>query len=239
MKIRCIVIDDELPAIEQMTDYIERVPFLELLDTFDNAIEPVPFLKANHVDLIFLDIEMESFTGIQFLKTLRNRPKIILTTAYDSYAIEAFDLNVTDYLLKPISFERFIQAIEKVYDLCKVQPPGDSTTTRDLPRDFFFVKTEYRMHRINFNDILFVEGMKEYLRIHTRTERIMVLQSFADILKDLPADNFCRIHKSYIVAINKIDRMEKGRVFIGTHIIPVSESYRESFTFFLTGKRGE
>jgi two-component system, LytTR family, response regulator len=239
MKIKCIVIDDEIPAIEQMTDYIERVPFLECIGTFDNAIEPVPFLKTNPVDMIFLDVEMEGFTGIQFLKTLRSRPKIVLTTAYDSYAIAAFDLNVTDYLLKPISFERFIQAVEKVYDLFRDQPAGAELSTRIASREFIFVKTEFRMHRIDFASLLYIEGKKEYLCFYTRTEKIMVLQSFAAILKELPADNFYRIHKSYIVAIDKIDRVEKGRVYIGEHVIPVSETYKEGFALFLTGKRSD
>ncbi|MBN1198622.1 MAG: response regulator transcription factor [Bacteroidales bacterium] len=236
MKIKCIVIDDEAPAIDQMTEYIQRIPFLECIQTFDNAIDPVTFLKSHPVDLVFLDIEMERFTGIQFIRTLRLKPKVILTTAYDSYALEAFDLDVADYLLKPISFERFFQAVEKVYHQFHDQA-GVSAPVVPLPtRSYMFVKTEYRFQRIDFCDILFIEGMKEYLGIQTRSERILVLQSFADILAILPPDLFFRVHKSYIVAVDKIDRIERNRISIASYSIPVSETYKQAFLLFLSGK---
>jgi DNA-binding LytR/AlgR family response regulator len=232
MKIKCIVIDDELPAIEQMEEYINRIPFLELMRTFDNAIESIDFLRNNKVDLIFLDIEMEGFTGLQLIKVLQHRPKIILTTAYDAYAIDAFNLNVSDYLLKPISFERFIQSIDKVYDFFFSLQTAESHE-KHYRRDYFFVKTEFRMQRIDFNDILFIEGMKEYLRIHTSKERIMTLQSFRSIEELLPPDSFCRVHKSFIVAINKIDSIERNRIYIGKNIIPVSTTYKEAFALIV------
>lgn len=232
MKINCIVIDDELPAIEQMQEYIGRVPFLELMHCFDNAIEPVNYLRANPVDLIFLDIEMEGFTGLQLIKTLQHKPKIILTTAYDAYALDAFNLNVSDYLLKPISFERFIQSLDKVFEyFSKTKTPDLSDLV--YKRDYFFVKTEFRMQRIDFDDILFIEGMKEYLRIHTSSEKIMTLHSFKSMEEMLPAGNFYRVHKSFIVALNKIDSVEKNRVYIGKNIIPVSSTYKEGFYLFL------
>lgn len=233
MKINCIVIDDEAPAIEQMVDYIGRVPFLECIATFDNALDAVPYLKMNPVDLIFLDIEMERFTGLQMLKTLRVKPKVVLTTAYDSYALDAFNLNVTDYLLKPISFERFIQAIEKVYEQFKTVDTVAGAPIYPALRTWFFVRTEFRMQRIEFDDILFIEGMKEYLGIQTRTERIMVLQSFARIQKSLPDENFFRVHKSFIVAINKVDRVERNQIFIGSHAIPLSDTYKTAFMKYI------
>ena len=141
MKINCIVIDDEVPAIDQIEDYISRVPFLNLLKSFDNAIEPVNYIQSNKVDVIFLDIEMEGFTGLQFIKVLKNKPQIILTSAYDRYAIDAFNLNVTDYLLKPISFERFIQAIDKLFDIFTQNHPPEAKPNH-YRRDYFFVKTE-------------------------------------------------------------------------------------------------
>lgn len=235
MKINCIVIDDELPAIEQMEEYISRIPFLNLLISFDNAIEPINFLKSNSVDLVFLDIEMEGFTGLQLIKTLKNQPKIILTTAYDKYAIEAFDLNVSDYLLKPISFERFIKSIDKIFDSFI----GTKNITESEPvykRDYFFVKTEFRMQRVDFDDILFIEGMNEYLRINTVKERIMTLQNFKNIEENLPDDNFVRVHKSYLVAINKIHSIEKNRIKIGDKIIPISNTYKEAFYMILNKK---
>ena len=233
MTINCIVIDDELPAIQLLEDYIVRVPFLNLLKTFDNAIEPMTFLQTNAVDLIFLDIEMEGFTGLQLIKTLQHKPKIILTTAYDQYAIKAFDLNVSDYLLKPISFERFMQSIDKIFDFFIKTHPVDSQK-KQYKRDYFFVKTEFRMQRVDFDDILFIEGMKEYLRIHTHSEKIMTLQSFVKMEEALPSDNFIRVHKSYIVAIDKIKSVEKNRITIGDAIIPISETYKDSFFLILT-----
>lgn len=232
MKINCIVIDDEFPAIEQLEEYISRIPFLNLLKSFENAIEPIDYLKTNSVDLIFLDIEMEGFTGLQLIKSLQSKPKIILTTAYDKYAIEAFDLNVTDYLLKPISFERFVKAIDKIFDSFA----GTKQHIEHEPmyrRDYFFVKTEFRMQRVNFNDILFVEGMNEYLRINTTKGRIMTLLNFRNLEENLPKENFVRVHKSYLVAINKIDSIEKNRIKIGEKAIPVSNTYKESFFLIL------
>lgn len=235
MHINCIVIDDELPAIQQMEDYIGRVPFLKLLKSFDNGIEPLTFIQTNPVDVIFLDIEMEGFTGLQLIKTLQHKPKIILTTAYDQYAIKAFDLNVSDYLLKPISFERFMQSIDKLFDYFAKTRQADSAVLQ-YKRDYFFVKTEFRMQRVDFEDILFIEGMKEYLRIHTKSERIMTLQSFKSLEDILPPENFIRVHKSYMVAINKIKCVEKNRITIGEEIIPISDTYKDSF--FLVLKKG-
>lgn len=232
MKLKCIVVDDELPATEQMQEYIGRVPFLELLHCFDNAIEPINFLKHKNVDIIFLDIEMEGFTGLQLIKTLKNAPKIVLTTAYDAYALDAFNLNVCDYLLKPISFERFIQAVDKIFDSLANEYSASANEPL-YKRDYFFVKTEFRIQRVDFDDILFIEGMKEYLRIHTVKERIMTLQSFSAMEKNLPANNFVRVHKSYIVAVNKIDCIEKNRIIIADKTIPISESYKEAFFMFI------
>lgn len=235
MRINCIVIDDELPAIDQMVEYISRVPFLNLLKTFDNAIEPINYLKTNHVDLIFLDIEMEGFTGLQLLKSLQHKPKIIFTTAYDQYAIEAFDLNVSDYLLKPISFERFIKSLDKIFDSFadkERKHEGEPV----YKRDYFFVKTEFRMQRVDFKEILYIEGMSEYLRIVTTKEKIMTLQSFKNIEEILPKDIFVRVHKSYIVALNKIDSVERNRISIGGKLIPVSNTYKESFNLMINKK---
>lgn len=235
MKINCIVIDDELPAIEQMEEYISRIPFLNLLGSFENAIEPVNFLKSNQVDLIFLDIEMEGFTGLQLIKTLQHRPKIVLTTAYDQYAIEAFDLNVFDYLLKPISFERFMKSIDKIFDSF-VNIRSSDTNELQYKRDYFFVKTEFRMQRVDFKDILFIEGMSEYLRIVTSKEKIMTLQNFKTIEESLPSENFVRVHKSFLVAIDKIESVEKSRIKIGDKLIPVSNTYKDAFYLILNKK---
>jgi two-component system, LytTR family, response regulator len=238
MKINCIAVDDEPPALAQMEDYISRIPFLHALGFFDNAFETMAFLKSNEVDLLFLDIEMEGLTGIQLLNVLKRRPKVVLTTAYDQYALKAFDLDVSDYLLKPISFERFLQSVEKVYESI-VPHKADSSKTENSSkpyRNYMFVKTEYRMQRIDFNDILYIEGLKEYLVIYTSKEKVLTLLSFKRIEEMLPPDNFIRVHKSYIVALDKIESIERNRIKIATKLIPIGESYNKVFYSMLSNR---
>jgi two-component system LytT family response regulator len=235
MVINCIAVDDEPPALVQMEEYISRVPFLNLKASFDNAIQAIEYLKSNDVDLLFLDIEMEGFSGIQLLNILKKRPKVVLTTAYDQYAIKAFDLDVSDYLLKPISFERFLQSVEKIFDL--LNKPIPSTKKENLnaviemhpSRNYMFVKTEYRMQRVDFNDILYIEGLKEYLIIQTQKEKILTLQNFKRMEDMLPSDNFARVHKSYIVALDKIISIEHNRIKIANKLIPIGDSYSKMF----------
>ena len=229
MIIKCIAIDDEPPALKQIESYIAKVPFLDLQQTFYNGIEPLSYLRENKVDLIFLDIEMEDLTGIQFLKTLKDPPLIILTTAYDSYAIEAFDLKVSDYLLKPISFERFLQAVDRVYDtLINHSAKGQASALPEYRRDYIFLKTEYKIRRVDLDTILFIEGMKEYLRLHTTEGNIMTLQTMKKMEALLPPE-FIRVHKSYIVALSKIEKIERNRIKIMDAYIPISHSYRKMF----------
>ena len=232
MKIRCIAIDDEPPALVQMEEYISRVPFLELINKFDNGISALEFLKENEIDLIFLDIEMEGFTGIQMLKVIKNKPFVILTTAYDQYAIQAFDLDVTDYLLKPISFERFYKSVEKVYDIITEKKHQTATTPLQLvneEKNYIFVKTEYRMQRVDFKEILYIEGLKEYLIIKMITGRVITLQSFKHMEEMLPSSNFIRVHKSYMVAIDKIEFIERNRIKISDKLIPIGDTYKKVF----------
>ncbi|MFH1120103.1 MAG: LytTR family DNA-binding domain-containing protein [Bacteroidota bacterium] len=219
MSINCIVIDDTPLAIEKLQGFIAQVPHLNLLKSFNNGLEAISFIKTNPVDLIFLDIQMELFSGLQFLESLQNPPQIIIVSAYSQYAISGFDHSVTDYLLKPYSFERFLKAVDKV----KTDPDAVSQ------REYMFVKTEYRMERINFSDILYIEGKGAYLRIITQKVKIMTLQSFQHMENQLPADNFVRIHKSFIVALNKIESIERNRIRIGSELIPIGLSYRERF----------
>ena len=232
MKINCIAVDDEPPALMQMEDFISKVPFLNLMSTFDNAMETLEFLKNNEVDLVFLDIEMEGFTGLQLLKIIKQKPKIILTTAYDQYAIQAFDLDVTDYLLKPISFERFVKATEKVYDNIH-QEKQHSQLHNPLniqeEKTCIFVKTEYRIQRVDFREILYIEGLKEYLIIKTTAGRVITLQSFKHIEEMLPHSNFIRVHKSWMVAIDKIESIERNHIRIADKLIPVGDTYRKNF----------
>lgn len=227
MQINCIAIDDEPLALSKLEGFITKIPDLRLLRTFDNAIEAVGWLKENQVDLIFLDIQMEPLSGIQFLESSVTNSRIIITSAFDEYAIKGFELNVTDYLLKPFSFQRFIQAVNKVleyYSSHKMIIPD--TTESD---SCIFVKTEYRLERVDLDNILYIEGMKDYLRIICTDKKIMTLQSFAKLNKSLPSKKFQRVHKSFIVAIDKIKSVERGIISIADRKIPVSNTYKESF----------
>ncbi|HEY4786785.1 MAG TPA: LytTR family DNA-binding domain-containing protein [Bacteroidales bacterium] len=222
MQINCIVIEDEPLAVKKLTGFINKIEYLKLSKTFDNAIEAISYLKENSVELIFLDIQMEEFTGIQFLETIKQRPKVIITTAYDKYAIKGYELDVADYLLKPFTFERFVIAVEKVYHTLaeKLKP---------VSGDYIFVKTEYRLEKIKVSEILYVEGMDEYLRIVTEEKKIMTLQNFKSMEEILPKDNFIRVHKSYLVAIDKIESIERNRIKIRKMLIPISDTYKERF----------
>jgi two-component system, LytTR family, response regulator len=222
MTISCIVIEDEPLAMERAKEFVLKVPFLNLLRTFDNGLEAIDYLTGNQVDLVFLDIQMDGFSGIQFLESLDQRPEVIVTTAFDNFAIKGFELKVIDYLLKPYTLERFMQAVVRVHD--KLKP----NLSKDL-KNYIFIKTEYRLEKILLSDILFIEGMRDYRRIHTLVHKIMTLQTFKYLEEILPAQNFCRVHKSFLVAIDKIESIERERIKIFKHYIPISDTYRDQF----------
>jgi two-component system LytT family response regulator len=227
MQINCIAIDDEPLALSKLEGFILKLPNLTLRRTFDNAIEAIGWLKDNSVELIFLDIQMEQLSGIQFLEVTGTTSRIIIISAFDQYAIKGFELSVTDYLLKPYSFPRFVQAVNKVMDYYSEKHDAQNETSSN--DSFMFVKTEYRLERVDFDDILYIEGMKDYLRIICTNKKIMTLQSFAKLEEVLPSNQFCRVHKSFIVAIDKIKSVERGVIFISDQRIPVSTTYKESF----------
>lgn len=222
MKINCIAIEDEPLALKKIKAFIEQVDYLTLLEGFNNAVDAIGFLKNSAVDLIFLDIRMKQLSGIQFLESLQLKPKVIITSAYDEYALKGYELDVADYLLKPFTFERFLKSVDKVYNQL-------NTTKNDNPNDSIFVKTEYRIERIEIRDILYIQGMKDYLQIHTADRKIMTLQTFKNLLEVLPKIDFQRVHNSYIVSVPKIEHIERNRIRIGKELIPISESYREKF----------
>ena len=241
MKINCIAVDDEPLALDVIEDYIKKVPFLNLLKVFDNAIDAMEFLRNEKVDLMFLDIQMEELTGIQMLNIIKPKPEVIFTTAYDKFALQGYELDVTDYLLKPISFERFVKAVDKVYEkFCKVNvgkahPPEVSIFNPKT--DYFFVKSGFKLHKVTFNEILYVEGQGDYLKIVTPRARIMTLQTFKGVEDILPQSNFIRVHKSYIVAIDKIDSIEGNMIRIADAQLPVGESYKKQFQMILDQKK--
>ncbi|MFH1159967.1 MAG: LytTR family DNA-binding domain-containing protein [bacterium] len=237
MNIRCIVVDDEPLAIEKLTDYISRIPYLKLQASFNNVIDAMEFLRDQSIDLVFLDIQMDTFTGIQLLEIVRNPPKVIITTAYDSFAVKGYELDVTDYLLKPISFERFLKAVNKVCEeICSgktVLPVLPQENTEKFSSDFIFVKADYHLHKVRLSDILFIEGMKDYLRLHLPNERIMTLMSFVKMEKVLPPERFMRVHKSFIISLEKIERIERNMILIATHKIPIGNKYKKTFFEYL------
>ena len=219
-KINCIIIEDEPLALERAKGYIAKVSYLQLLQAFNNPLDGFAFLKQNKVDLIFLDIKMDQLTGIQLLESISFKGNVIITTAYDEYAIKGYELNVTDYLLKPYTFERFLQAIDKIQDLNK---PIKST------REYIFIKTENRLEKVNLEDILFIEGMRDYRRIHLENKRIMTLQTFTEFEKNIPSSKICRVQKSFMVSVNKIESIERKRIKIKDNYIPFSDSYKSKF----------
>ena len=222
MKIKCIVIEDEPLAMERTVSYVRKLPVLELVSTFDNALDAFGFLKNNTVDLIFLDINLGELSGIQLLESINTGCDVIITTAYPDFALKGYELNVTDYLLKPFVFDRFLQAVDKVQQGILKKEPVETKT-------FFFVKTENRLEKIFLDEVLYIEGMRDYRKIHTGNKKIMTLQTFAEFEKDIPLNVICRVHKSYMVAINKIDSVEKDRIYIQNVVIPVSETYKQQF----------
>jgi two-component system, LytTR family, response regulator len=229
MTIKCIIVEDEPLAAERIQSFAQKLPFINITNVFDNALDAMLFLKTNEVDLIFLDINLGEISGIQLLETVKPSCEVIITTAYQEFAIKGFELKVTDYLCKPFLFERFYQAIERVQENLKKSNPI-------FVKDFIFVKTEYRLEKILLNDILYIEGMRDYRKIHTNQKPIMTLQTFATFEAEVPSNIICRVHKSYMVSISKIKSIERGFININNVAIPISDSYKKAFTHLITPK---
>ena len=241
--IRCLIVDDEPLALHILEDYISKIPFLQLVKATTNPIEALTIVQEKGADLVFLDVQMPELSGIQFLRIANGKAKVILTTAYPQYALEGYELDVIDYLLKPIAFDRFFKAVQKAQTI--MQPaiatdakPGKAELQpqQDFLSDFIFVKTEHKIQKVYLNDILFIEGLKDYISIFVPAERIITLQNMKKMEDALPTKYFIRVHKSYIVSINKIDSIERSRIFIGDKIIPVGDTYREGFFKVIDGK---
>lgn len=226
--INCVIIDDEPLAREGLANYVREVDFLQLAGICENPLELVPMIDNNTVDLIFLDIQMPKMNGIEFLKIMQKPPMVIITTAYPSYALEGFQLNVLDYLLKPITFERFFKAASKARDYHRLisRPATEQSTT--LPDDdYFFIKCGNKYEKIPFEDILYVEGMQNYVNIYTVKGKFMTILSLKNLEENLDQHAFIRVHKSYIVATGKIESIEGNEIFIRDHRIPISRNYRQ------------
>jgi len=217
--INCIAIDDEYLALEVLENYIGRLSFLQLDATFTRAAEALPILATGAVDLLFLDIEMPEIGGLDFLKTLNRPPLVIFTTAYSQFALQGFEVNAVDYLVKPIPFDRFMAAIQKVQDRLAVR-------TGDAP-DYLFIKSDHKNIRVDLNELLYIEGRKDFITIHTKSQSIDTLLSISGLLEKLPAGQFIRVHRSFVAAIHQIDSVERGQVLIGGTAIPIGDQYRE------------
>jgi two-component system, LytTR family, response regulator len=218
----CIIIEDEPLALEKTKDFVNKVPFLHLSATFDNALTGLAYLNNNKVDVLFLDINMDELSGIELLESSKITSQVIITTAYQEYALKGYELQITDYLLKPFTFNRFLQAVNKAQE-------NLVHTALNTQPDFIFVKTENRLEKVMLNEIVYIEGMRDYLRIHTLTKKVMTLQNFSELEKLIPSNLVCRVHKSYMVALNKIDSIERSRIKIADQLIPISETYKEAF----------
>ncbi len=220
--IHCIIIEDEPLAAEKLSGFIAKTDYLKLAGIFYSPVEAMGFLKSGHVDLIFLDIEMKELTGIQLLESVKLDSKIIITTAHEKYALKGFELQVSDYLLKPITYDRFLMACDRVIN--DLHPKAKRNEHRKV-----FFKTEYRLEGVDSSEILYVEGLGDYRKIVTDNKTILTLQNFKEIIGLLPQDKFRRVHKSFVVSLSRIDKIERKRIYIKDRIVPVSDSYYRDF----------
>lgn len=226
MTLNCLIIDDEPLARKGLKEYIADVDFLNLVGEFDNPLKATNALSSQPVQLLFLDIHMPKISGIDFLKTLQHPPLVILTTAYPQYALEGFDLSVLDYLLKPISFDRFFKAVLKAKD--HYQARQATVAAPETPRDdYIFIKADNKLVKLAYNDILFVEALQNYVAIHTPEKKYITYLTFKSIEESLPAEQFLKVHKSYLVAVSKISSIEGNEIIAGTHHIPISRNLKE------------
>jgi two-component system, LytTR family, response regulator LytT len=233
MMINTIAIDDEPLALKLVTGYIEKTPILKLTGKFDNPLDANEFLAENSVDLIFVDIQMPDLSGIEFTKLMAKGPKVIFTTAFEKYALEGYKLDIVDYLLKPFSYEEFLTAVNKAQNIINLEHKAASGI--EANSEFLFLKSDYKIRRINFDDILYVEGLKDYVKVFTRNDPkpILSLSSLKLLESKLPSGKFMRVHRSFIVNLEKIETIDRSRIVFGKEYIPVSDQYKDKFQEFL------
>ncbi|MCK5028155.1 MAG: response regulator transcription factor [Bacteroidales bacterium] len=233
--IKCITIDDEPLALKQISGFVEKTPYFELVASCKSAFEAMDVLSKEKVDLMFVDIQMPDLTGIDFVKSLNNEQRIIFTTAYQEYALEGFKVNALDYILKPFGYDEFLKAANKAlshFDLLK-----KATVQNDSKDDYLFVKSEYKIKRINLNDIQYIEGLREYVKIVLKDEEpVLSLMSLKSLEEKLPQQRFMRVHRSFIVNLDEVQTIERSRIIFGKAYIPVSEQYKDKFHDFLEKK---
>ena len=219
---RCVIVEDEPLALERLQNYIGQLPLLQLVASFDNAPDALAYLMLNPVDLLFLDINLGGMSGVELLETSAVNCQVVFTTAHSDYALKAYDLKVADYLLKPFTFARFVQAVDRVI-------VAEAAPAAIADRQYFFVKTELRLERVRFAELLYIEGDGDYRQVQTLTRRIGTLEKFSELESRIPATVACRVHKSYMVALDKVESVERDRIRIRDKFIPISSSYRDAF----------
>jgi DNA-binding LytR/AlgR family response regulator len=233
---RCVAIDDELLALELLADNIRQVPYLQLMGKYSNTLQAIPFMQQERVDLLFLDIMMPGMTGLQFLRSLAEKPIVILITAYDRYALDGFELDVVDYLLKPVALDRFVKGCNKAYELFQARNRPAESTVYKHP-GYIFVSSDYNRLKINLPEVVWIEGLKDYIRIHLHhlQKPVVTRMNLKTFEEDLPSSDFIRIHKSYIVSIRHITAVRGNSVFLGSKELPVGNNYRAGLAA-LTGR---
>jgi len=231
----CLIVDDEPLAIDLLESFIQKIPFLNIIGKCSNAFEAIELLQQEKIDLIFLDIQMPNVTGIDLVKSLSKLPLIIFTTAYSNYAIDGFNLNAVDYLVKPIPFERFLKAVNKAYEYYQfhnksIKSEEKSKHDSSLDSNFIMVKADYSLIRIDLKDILYIEGLKDYLKIFIKNQKpILTLNSLKKYEEYLPSEHFVRVHRSFIISLSKIEAIQKHRIIIANERIPIGDNYKTEF----------
>ncbi len=239
MEINALIIDDEPLAQNVIQQYANKLPQLNIKGTCLDAICAHQFLQANKIDLLFLDINMPKLSGVSFLRNLKNPPLVIFTTAYSEYALEGFELNAIDYLKKPFSFDRFCKAIFKAEELLEMRNSTEDHIHSEITTDFLFIKSNKKTIKVKFNDILYIEGLGDYIQVFTKNQKIITNLSMKKIISLLPLNQFYRIHKSYIISLDKIDLMEGNMVQINKARLPIGNSYRQDFMTFINNYLAE
>lgn len=240
-RLKIAIVDDEFHARKLLAGYVEKLPFLDLVGALPNVFEAMNLLQTKEVDILLLDIQMPEVTGLEFARSLKNPPAIIFTTAYSDYAVESYELDVVDYLLKPIAFSRFLQAIDKarerqgMYESAAEPAAAEQQEVANITKDFITVKDSARVYKINYSDLLFIEGQREYVTFHTTKTRVTALYTLKNLEERLPSELFIRIHKSYIVSFRHIEMIERNQLTIDSRLLPIGSNYKEELLARING----